>query len=135
MKLLLDTHILLWTITNDSDLPLVARQLIGEESNTIFFSSISAWEVELKHEKHPLLMKMDGLTLAEYAAASGFHRIDVGIKEISLLHTLQRKEHTPEHHDPFDRMLICQASANGMMFLTADNRISEYTSSCILYCP
>ena len=49
MKLLLDTHILLWTLTNDPNLPPLARKLIADESNMIFFSSVSAWEVELKH--------------------------------------------------------------------------------------
>ena len=135
MKLLLDTHILLWTIANDSNLPLLARKLIGDESNSIFFSSISAWDVELKHEKHPQKMTIDGKTMADYAIASGFHQIDIGLNEINLLHTLQRRDNTPEHLDPFDRIMICQAAANGMLFLTSDTRISEYTDPCILFCP
>ena len=135
MKLLLDTHILLWTITNAPDLPPLARKLIGDESNTIFFSSVSAWEVELKHEKHPQQLTISGKALADYAIRTGFFYIGVGLNEIDHLHTLQRKENTPEHHDPFDRILICQAAANGMFFLTKDVRISEYTDPCIIYCP
>lgn len=135
MNLLLDTHILLWTITNDPNLPPLARKLIGDESNAIFFSSISAWEVELKHEKHPQQLAITGKALADYAIKTGFCHIGIGLNEIDHLPTLQRKENTPEHHDPFDRMLICQASANGMMLLTKDKRISEYTDPCIIFCP
>ena len=80
-------------------------------------------------------MTINGKTLAEYAVASGFHQIDISLNEISCLHTLQRKENTPEHHDPFDRIMICQASVNGMLFLTSDSRISGYTDPCILFCP
>lgn len=135
MKLLLDTHILLWTLTNSPDLPPLARKLIGDRSNDIFFSSLSAWETELKHEKHPQQMTIGGKELADYAMRSGFYHIGVGLNEIHLLRTLKRKEKTPEHHDPFDRMLICQASANGMFLLTKDVRISEYMDPSIIYCP
>lgn len=135
MKLLLDTHILLWTLTNSPDLPQLARKLIGDSSNSIFFSALSAWEAELKHEKHPQQMTIGGKELADYAVRSGFYHIGIGLNEIKLLHTLKRKENAPEHHDPFDQMLICQASANGMLLLTKDVRISEYTDSSIIYCP
>ncbi|MER2183109.1 MAG: PIN domain-containing protein, partial [Clostridia bacterium] len=53
MKLLLDTHVLLRVLTNDSKLSDKARRLIADESNEIFYSVISAWEIEIKHEKHP----------------------------------------------------------------------------------
>ena len=135
MKLLLDTHILLWTLTNDPNLPPLARRLIGDNTNRIFFSSLSAWEVELKHEKHPQQMTIGGKDLADYAVRTGFYPVGLGLNEISLLPLLKRKEKTPEHHDPFDRMLICQAAANGMFFLTKDIRISEYTDPCIIFCP
>lgn len=135
MKLLLDTYILLWTLTNSPDLPALARKLIGDNSNSIFFSSLSAWEVELKHEKHPQQMTIGGKEMADYAISTGFYHVGFGPNEINLLHTLKRKDNTPEHHDPFDRMLICQASANGMFLLTKDIRISEYTDPSIIYCP
>ena len=57
MKLLLDTHILLWTLTNSPDLPALARKLIGDNSNSIFFFFFSAWEVELKHDKNAIKQK------------------------------------------------------------------------------
>ena len=134
MKLLLDTHLLLWTLSNDPKLPLLARRLIGDESNSIFFSSLSVWEVELKHEKHPHLMTIGGKELSAYAIKTGFLPLGLGLNEINLLHTLKRKDQSPEHHDPFDRMLICQAAANDMCLLTKDARISEYIDPCIIYC-
>ena len=83
MKLLLDTHILLWTLTNSPDLPALARKLIGDNSNSIFFSSLSAWEVELKHEKHPQQMTIGGKEMADYAISTGFYHVGLGLNEIN----------------------------------------------------
>ena len=133
MKILLDTHVLLWTITNDSKLPPLARKLIGDLSNEIYYSVLSSWEVEIKHEKHPTQMPVDGQKLALYAERSGFRRIGIGVGEVAHLRMLSRKTGAPDHQDPFDGMMICQAAVNGMIFLTSDSRIAEYTDACILY--
>ena len=135
MKLLLDTRILLWTLTNNPNIPPLAKKMIGDNTNIIFFSSLSAWEVELKHEKHPRQMTIGGKEIAHYAVETGFYPIGVSLDEIGLLPLLKRKEQAPDHHDPFDRLLICQAAAHGMYLLTHDIRISEYTDPCIIYCP
>ena len=132
MKLLLDTHILLWTLTNDPDLPPLARKLIGDDTNSIYFSSLSAWEAELKHEKHPQQMTIGGKDLAHFAVETGFFPIGVGLNEISFLPLLKRKDKAPEHHDPFDRMLIAQAKAENMSFITHDTLIPFYEEKCII---
>lgn len=132
MKLLLDTHVLIRTMADDQSLPLRARKLIGDPSNEIFYSIVSPWEIEIKHGKHPKEMPFGGMQVAHYAELSGFHQVPVTMNAVSALKTLERKENTPDHKDPFDRIMICQAEVNGMILLTEDARIAEYTSPCII---
>ena len=75
MKILLDTHILLWTISNDIKLPEKARKLIEKEENEIYYSIVSLWEVELKRLAHPDAMPVSASELAKYCEQSGFQKI------------------------------------------------------------
>ena len=127
MKLLLDTHVLLRVLTNDSKLSDKARRLIADESNEIFYSVISAWEIEIKHEKHPTQMTIGGEQLAAFAEKSGFFQVGIDVKAVRYLSALERKPNVPDH----DRMMICQAAVNGMLFVSEDERIAEYTDPCI----
>ena len=108
MKVLLDTHILLWALSNDRRLPERAKRLIEDAENDIFYSIASLWEIEIKHLAHPDAMS-------------------VSSKEI-----LKRDEGVPPHKAPFDRMLICQALAENMMFVTHDALIPGYNVPGIL---
>ena len=72
MNVLLDTHILLWALSNDVRLPEKARVLIENEMNEIYYSIISLWEVEIKHLTHPDAMPVSAKQLTEYCAQSGF---------------------------------------------------------------
>ena len=75
MKILLDTHILLWAVSNDVRLPAKARKLIENEENEIYYSLVSLWEVEIMHLAHPDAMTVSAEELAEYCEQSGFQRI------------------------------------------------------------
>ena len=131
MKLLLDTHLLLRVLTNDPKLSDKARRIISDESNDIYYSVVSAWEIEIKHGKHPTQMTIGGEQLAEFAEKSGFFQVGIDVNAIRYLGKLERKPNVPDHHDPFDRMMICQAAVNGMLFVSEDERIAEYTDPCI----
>ena len=136
MNLLLDTHILLWVLSGDRRLPKKAAELIEDENNTIYYSVISMWEVEIKHIMHPNELTVTSHELAEYCEQSGFLTLPLEQKDIDVLHLLHYK--LPEgvsegiHKDPFDRILICQAKANGFMFMTHDSRLPGYGESCII---
>lgn len=132
MKLLLDTHILLWTLSNSQKLSQTARLLIEDPENEIFYSIVSPWEVEIKHQNHPDRMSADSDAVVRYSDISGFHLLPVKPEHIARTGRLVRKEHVPEHRDPFDRMMIAQAAQEGMLLLTHDERIAEYTEPCIL---
>ena len=131
MKLLLDTHVLLWTLANDERLSLRARRLIEDRDNEIFFSVVCPWEVQIKHQKHPDKLALDAQRLVEYCRRSGFHQVPVQLQHVLALDALERPGSAPPHDDLFDRIMICQASVEGMLFLTHDKRLSEYDDSCV----
>ncbi len=132
MRILLDTHILLWAISNDARLPDKARKLIENEENEIYYSIVSLWETEIKRLVHPDVMPVSAEQLAAYCEESGYQRLLIREKHIFALGGLKREENAPPHKDPFDRMLICQASAENMMFVTHDSLITGYKLPCIL---
>ena len=109
MKLLLDTHIILWAISDDAKLPDIARTLITDKTNDVFFSLASVWEVEIKHELGKI--PVSGKTVYKRCTESGYIPLRVELEHISLLSSLVRLENTPKHNDPFDRILICQAKS------------------------
>lgn len=132
MRILLDTHILLWAISNDERLSDKARRFILHPDNEICYSVLSLWEVELKRIAHPKEMPVSAASLARYCRAAGYRQVSLLERHIELLESLGREEGAPEHKDPFDRMLICQASGENMILLTHDHRIAEYTEPCIM---
>lgn len=132
MNILLDTHILLWTLSNDPRLPEKARKLIEDDRNEIYYSIVSLWEVQIKHLAHPDAMPVSAETLKEYCEQSGFQQILVRDRHIFALVNLKREKDAPPHKDPFDRMLICQASVENMIFITHDSLIPGYDEPCIL---
>lgn len=132
MKILLDTHILLWAITNDPQLPEKARKLIENEENEIYYSLVSLWDVEIKHLSHPDAMPVTAKELVEYCEQSGFQSILIREKHIFALEKLTRKEAVLPHKDPFDKILICQASVENMLFVTHDSLLAGYHEGCIM---
>lgn len=132
MKILLDTHILLWAISNDARLPEKARKLILNEDNEIYYSMVSLWEVEIKHLAHPDVLTISAEELAEYCGQSGFQELQIHETHIFAMSGLKREEGTPPHKDPFDRMLICQAIVENMIFVTHDSLIPGYNEPCIV---
>ena len=132
MKLLLDTHILLWALTDDERLSPKARLLIEDEGNDIYYSVVSPWEIELKHLRHPDQMRLTGEDLDFFGEDAGYLRLPIQIHHISALRNLRREEGSPKHQDPFDRMLIAQAASSSMFLLTHDERILQYTDPHII---
>ncbi len=132
MKVLLDTHILLWALSNDLRLPEKARKLIENENNEIYYSIISLWEVEIKHLMHPDAMSVSAEQIAEYCVQSGFQKLSIEENHIYALADLMRERNVQPHKDPFDRILICQASTENMIFVTHDALIGGYSEPCIL---
>ena len=133
MRILLDTHILAWFHTEDSKLSSKAWDLILNSANTVYFSPVSIWESEIKHSLHPNDFPFSGKKLDEISKASGMLFMPLLSEQIALLNTLSYAPNAPRpHKDPFDRMLVCQAKAENMLFLTHDELIPYYNEPCVI---
>ena len=132
MNLLLDTHILIWALNEDPALPETARELILDPDNVIYYSTVSVWEIAIKHATHPDNVEFTGKELSGYCEEAGFHCLEVKNRHVFALETLKRPEDAPRHNDPFDRILVSQAKAENMVFLTHDSLIPYYGERCIM---
>jgi PIN domain nuclease of toxin-antitoxin system len=118
LNLLLDTHLLLWWLGDDPALSPAATTLIRDAENTIFVSAVSHWEIRLKESVGKLRLPAD---FEKALAAQSFENLPLKAAHARQIVTL------PWHHrDPFDRMLIAQAKAERLRFLTADRTLAAY---------
>ena len=132
MRLLLDTHIALWALADDPKLSGRARMLIEDEGNDVLYSAASAWEVAIKHAIHPDRMLAGGGDFMAYCADAGFAELPVAGRHVSALETLRRPCGEPAHNDLFDRIMVAQAKADGLLFVTHDSLIGGYGEDCVL---
>jgi PIN domain nuclease of toxin-antitoxin system len=122
MRLLLDTHALLWWLADDSALPASARKHLARASNTIFVSSASAWEIATKFRIGKLPAAGDLLAdLPGYLAREHFESLP-----ISTDHAVRAGLLPGTHKDPFDRMLIAQAQAERLSIISNDTAFDNY---------
>lgn len=133
MKILLDTHMIIWALTNSPKFPQKAKELLLQPENDIYFSVISLWEIEIKR-----LIKTDSLPItaqeiSDYCKQAGFQLVSLQENSIYKLQELSRPETESLHKDPFDRILICQAISNNMKLLTHDSLIKGYNSANIFF--
>jgi PIN domain nuclease of toxin-antitoxin system len=122
MRLLLDTHALLWWWKDDPRLSQRAADAIGDEANTVLVSAASAWEIATKHR----IGKLPGVETAlrefnELIVADGFSHLAVAHN-----HAIKAGGFDVEHGDPFDRMLAAQAMLEGAVLVTDDAAMRLY---------
>lgn len=121
MKYLVDTQLLLWAATDSARLGKAARKLLSDASNELHFSAASLWELSIK----------TGLGRTDFQVDPRIFRralLDNGYTELPItsLHAVGVEAIPPLHKDPFDRLLVAQAIAEGITLLTADARVAEY---------
>ena len=131
MKYLLNTHILLWALSDDANLPDDARAIISLPENEKYFSVASVWEIAIKHMKAPEYMPVSGDLIVHYCDLYGILLLPIRQEHVLMLPTLRRSADAPPHNDPFDRILIAQAKLEGMIFLTHDRLLKDYNESCV----
>jgi PIN domain nuclease of toxin-antitoxin system len=118
MNLSLDTHVLLWSLSSPQRLSKVARDAIEDPSNIVFVSAAVAWEIEIKSAIGKLRAPSD---LATQLSAANFQELG-----ITIAHALALGQLPNLHRDPFDRIMLAQARAAGLTFVTADPAILQY---------
>ncbi len=127
MKLLLDTHALLWWWLDSPQLSAKARRAISNEKNEIFASAASAWEIATKHRLGKL--GLPALTLQRYEsllAADGFVPL-----AITTGHALLAGSYDQSHSDPFDRMLAAQAELEGLAIVSRDPAMAKFNATLL----
>lgn len=122
MRILLDTHVLIWwdegaRLSRDADRAI-------REAEQVYVSAVSGWEIAIKTSLGRLRPKR---TVAEAAAESGFEELPVFLRHAEALTGLP-----PHHRDPFDRMLVAQALVEGLTIVTRDANFRPYRASLVL---
>ncbi len=124
MKLLLDTHLLIWAADGIERLPPSARALMANPENELLFSVASLWEIAIKH----------GLNRPDFQGYARLLRrglIDNGYRELPILseHVLAISDLPQLHKDPFDILLIAQAMVEGITLVSNDTTVAQYHAS------
>lgn len=122
MRLLLDTHVFLWWVTDAPELSAKARKVIADEANACYLSLASCWEMAIKASlgKLRLAGALDRF-IPEQLAANGFSLLNIDFRHTARIEAL------PFHHrDPFDRLLVAQAQVEKLTLVSADAVLSEY---------
>jgi PIN domain nuclease of toxin-antitoxin system len=122
MKLLLDTHTLIWWFSESPRLSRTAREAIFNENNDVFVSAVSAWEISIKEHAGKLAVSRDLLEDFDITIASqNFQALPVATR-----HAFQGGRFEARHKDPFDRLLAAQALVEGLTLVSGDRKMHEF---------
>ena len=121
MKFLLDTHLLLWAAAEPRRLSKQARALIGNPDNDLLFSAASLWEVAIKRGLGRDDFKVDARLLRRGLLDNGYSELPIISDHVVAIDSLP-----PLYKDPFDRILVAQATVEGIALLTIDSVVSQY---------
>lgn len=121
MRLLLDTHLLLWVAANSKRVPRRAADLIDDPNNILMFSVISLIEVAIKTARARPEFQVDAGRLRSMLLAAGYDEL-----EVAGDHAIALGQLDPVHKDPFDRLLLAQAIVEGASLVTADAMLARY---------
>jgi PIN domain nuclease of toxin-antitoxin system len=121
MKLLLDTHLLLWAAGSPDKLSPTARRLIGDPGNTLAFSAASLWEIVIKRGLRKTDFRVDPHMLRRGLLSHGYVEL-----AITSEHVIEVDALPAIHADPFDRILVAQSIVERMTLLTSDRTLGKY---------
>jgi PIN domain nuclease of toxin-antitoxin system len=121
VKLLLDTHLLLWTAAQSDRLSGAASTLIDDLENELIYSAVSLWEIAIKRSLKRDDFQADARLLRRGLLDNGYTELAITSQHAVAIDTLP-----PIHKDPFDRMLIAQATVEGITLFTADPLVAQY---------
>lgn len=123
LRLLLDTHVLIWALSDPNRLAARTRTAIETEENDVFVSVVSPWELAIKGAR-------EGLRLPDDLMVE-LNRQRFELLPVLLRHTTPIESMPYHHRDPFDRMLVAQAVVDGLTIVTADRKLTNYQVSLL----
>jgi PIN domain nuclease of toxin-antitoxin system len=121
VRLLLDTHVLVWMTSESRRLSADARNLLGDPDNELLYSVVSLWELAIKYGLRRTEILLDPRAMRRELLDSGFVELDVTGEHVVAIGRLP-----PLHRDPFDRLLIAQSIIEGITLITADPIVARY---------
>ena len=121
MKLLLDTHVLLWAAGQPDHLPAAARTLLDDPQNEPVFSAASLWEIAIKSGLGRDDFQVDARLLRRGLLDNGYRELPITSEHAVAIDGLP-----PIHKDPFDRLLVAQSMVEGITLLTSDPLVAQY---------
>ncbi len=127
MRLLVDTHLLLWAAARSRRLPRAARVLLEDATNQVFYSAASLWEIAIKLALRREGFAVDVKALRPALAQMGFEELTV-----TSVHAEGVVDLPSIHRDPFDRMLVAQSQAEALRLLTNDAVLAKYSDQVIV---
>ena len=127
MRVLLDTHLLLWAAGSPQRLPKAALSILRARSNTLLFSAASVWEVVIKIGLGRSDLQVDAQQLRQGLLLHGYEELP-----ITGEHAIAVRALPSLHKDPFDRILLAQAQTEGLTLLTVDRELAAYGPPCKL---
>jgi len=122
VRLLLDSHLLLWTAADDARLTAEARVAIEDADNEVYFSAASIWEIAIKSALRRKDFRVDVSVLRASLPQSGFVELPVTADHAAAISRLP----SGHHRDPFDRLLVAQSIVEPMVLLTNDASLGHY---------
>lgn len=125
MRILADTHILLWWLQDDARLPEAANRLITDPTNALYVSAASIWEIAIKSALGRIAA--DPAAIEAALDPSGFAGLPV-----TTQHAVEVAKLPPHHRDPFDRLLVAQSLVEPMRLLTHDQMLAQYGDTILL---
>jgi PIN domain nuclease of toxin-antitoxin system len=128
MRILLDTHILIWALLGSRRLPAEAGAALTDGRNEVFFSAANIWEIAIKRQLRRVDFSINARRIAEAAIETGFVELPISSTAAAAVSDL------PLHHkDPFDRILVCQAMLEPARLFTVDPRLPPYGEFVTLF--
>jgi len=124
MRLLLDTHVLVWAAIGDGKLSKAAAQLIDDEANTLYFSAASIWELTIKGAEHTGVIPA---VLRKVLLDAGYLELPITSDHGLTVGTLRN-----HHRRPFDHIMVAQALAEGISLVTHDSALHAYPHTIIV---
>ncbi len=121
MKLLLDTHVFIWWDSDPGKISAPALAALRDPANTVWFSVVSIWEIVIKSQLGKLTLRLPLPDIVAQQQANGLQ-----VLSVTLPHTLAVHGLPPAHKDPFDRLLVAQATVEGAELVTADPIFQQY---------
>ena len=122
MKYLVDTSVALWTVLDDRQLNRRAKSVLSSSASSLYFSSASVWEIAIKYSSGDLRLHSEpGIFLPEMIRGMQMQAL-----HITHIHAMEAGRLPRIHADPFDRMLVAQASCEQLVLLTADEKLTKY---------